>query len=73
MDNEQLKAGNEPVSAGSTTEGHRQMTRRELVSEILVVRSRNSEGSWVEVTDSAMPGLIAWVVLAARGSRSPPE
>jgi hypothetical protein len=49
------------------------MTRRELVSEILVVRSRNSEGWWVEVIDSAMPGLIAWVVLAARGSRSPPE
>jgi hypothetical protein len=48
------------------------MTRRELVSEILVVHSRGPKGSWVEVIDSTMPGLIAWVVPAARGSRSPP-
>jgi hypothetical protein len=49
------------------------MTRRELASKILVVRPRGPRGSWVEGIDSAMPGLIAWVVLAARGSRSPPE
>jgi hypothetical protein len=48
------------------------MTRRELAGEILVVRSRGPKGSWVEVIDPAKPGLIAWVVLAARGSRSPP-
>jgi hypothetical protein len=48
------------------------MTRRELVSEILVVRSRGPRGWWVEVIDPAMSGLIVRVVLAARGSRSPP-
>jgi hypothetical protein len=48
------------------------MTRRELVSEMLIVRSRGPRDSWVEGIDPAMRGLIAWVVLAARGSRSPP-
>ena len=48
------------------------MTRRELASEILVVRSRGPKGSWVEVIDPAMSGLIAPFVLVARGSRSPP-
>jgi hypothetical protein len=48
------------------------MTRREHVSEILVVRHRGPKGLWVGVIDPAMPGLIVRVVLAARGSRSPP-
>jgi hypothetical protein len=48
------------------------MTRRELASEILIVRSRSPKGSWVEVIDPAMSGLIARFLLVARGSRSPP-
>ena len=48
------------------------MTRRELASEVLVVRFRSPKGSWVEVIDPAMPGLIVRFALAARGSRSPP-
>jgi hypothetical protein len=49
------------------------MTRRELASEILVTRSRGPKGSWVEVIDPAMSGLIVRFVLVARGSRSPPR
>jgi hypothetical protein len=72
IDNQQLKAGNEPVPEAVPHEGHRQMTRRELASEILVVRSRSPKGSWVQVIDPAMSGLVARFVLVARGSRSPP-
>jgi hypothetical protein len=48
------------------------MTQRELASEVLVVRSRGPKGSWVEIIDPAMSGLVAPFVLVARGSRSPP-
>jgi hypothetical protein len=47
------------------------MTRRALASEILVVRSRGpNDVDWI--IDLAVPGLIARVVPAAGGSRSPP-
>jgi|Tabmets5t2r1_1033131.scaffolds.fasta_scaffold69973_2 hypothetical protein len=72
IDNLQLKAGNKPVSQAVPHEGHRQMTQRELASEILAVRSRGPKGSWVQVIDPATSGLIAPFVLLARGSRSPP-
>jgi hypothetical protein len=48
------------------------MTQRELASEVLVVRSRRPKGWWVEVIDPAISGLVVRVVLAVRGSRSPP-
>jgi hypothetical protein len=47
------------------------MTRRELASETLVVRSHgpNDVG---RIIDLAMVGQVTRSVLAARGSRSPP-
>jgi hypothetical protein len=48
------------------------MTRRELVNGTVVVRSRGPRGWWVELIDPAIPGLVVRVVLAVRGSRSPP-
>jgi hypothetical protein len=48
------------------------MNRRELVSQTLVVRSRDPKGSWIEVIDLATAGQVTRTGLAARGSRSPP-
>jgi hypothetical protein len=47
------------------------MNRRELASEPLVVRSRGPKDVG-RITDLAMAGQVTRIVLAARGSRSPP-
>jgi hypothetical protein len=47
------------------------MNRRELVSKTLVVRSRGPK-DWGRIIDLAMAGQVTRIVLAARGSRSPP-
>jgi hypothetical protein len=48
-----------------------QMTRRELASEIFVVRSRGLK-DLNRIIDLAMAGQVTRIVLVARGSRSPP-
>ena len=47
------------------------MTRRALVSETLVVRSRGPKDLG-RIIDLAMADQVARIALAARGSRSPP-
>jgi hypothetical protein len=47
------------------------MNRRELLGETLVVRSRGPKDLG-GIIDLAMAGQVTRIVLAARGSRSPP-
>jgi hypothetical protein len=48
------------------------MNRRELVSETLFVHSRGPKDVG-QIIDLAMAGQVTRIVLAARGSRSPPR